>query len=231
MLKKVKEYFISKKRFVVYPPILDRNPEFAAKFLLKRELVTCYRTLKSAFIEISEGRKDSEVLIDTIMDSKDNFLWYIKFFHKISEIIKKPKMRVNMDKCPLNSGFAPNVQQPFRIGWTYKKDGKYVLELRYLKDNVKTQDPINNYRMLYIREGYNLDEFQDNTFPAWYLLKNTTIFEQYNQKTNRRVRIDFRNGEFYYFIAGASDNWQLIKDVPKEMDDVVSALIFRNNLD
>ena len=77
-------------------------------------------------------------------------------------------------------------------------------------------------------ENYDMSDFIDDAYPAWYLLRETTIFEQYSEKTNTRVRIDFRNGEFMYFIAGASDNWQPILGVPVEMDHVVSALLFRN---
>ena len=80
-------------------------------------------------------------------------------------------------------------------------------------------------------ENYDMSEFIDDSFPAWYLIQDTTIFEQYSEKTNTRVRVDFRNGEFSYFIAGASDNWQKIMDVPKEMDHVIGALIFRSYSD
>ena len=80
-------------------------------------------------------------------------------------------------------------------------------------------------------ENYDMSEFIDDCYPNWYLLKDTTVFEQYSEKTNTRVRIDFRDGEFSYYIAGASDNWQKIECVPIEMDHIISALIFRNYMD
>ena len=49
-----------------------------------------------------------------------------------------------------------------------------------------------------------------------------------NIKTNKRVRIDFNKGELLYFIAGASDNWKQVVNVPIEMDYVITALLFRN---
>ena len=80
-------------------------------------------------------------------------------------------------------------------------------------------------------ENYDMSDFIDDAYPAWYLLRETTIFEQYSEKTNTRVRIDFRNGEFMYFIAGASDNWHQISLVPEEMDHIVAALLFRSYSD
>ena len=82
------------------------------------------------------------------------------------------------------------------------------------------------YRVLYIKEGYSLSDFEGG-FPAWYTFSTTTLYEEYNPKTNKRVKIDFKNGEFFYYLAGASDNWVEIVDVPLEMDSVVSALLFR----
>ena len=80
----------------------------------------------------------------------------------------------------------------------------------------------------YIMENYDMSEFVDDAYPNWYLIKDTTVFEQYSEKTNTRVRVDFRNGEFSYFIAGASDNWKKVEGVPLEMDHVIAALIFRS---
>ena len=76
-----------------------------------------------------------------------------------------------------------------------------------------------------------MSDFIDDAYPAWYLINTTTVFEQYSEKTNTRVRVDFREGEFMYFIAGASDNWQRIEEVPAEMDHVIAALLFRSYSD
>jgi hypothetical protein len=126
---------------------------------------------------------------------------------------------------PKKQGEAPTVFQPY----TYSTQGiNKPLRLEYKSSNVQDKDPINNYRISYILKGFQMHEFQGDTYPAWYLLKNTTIFEQYDERTNKRVRVDVRDGDLYYFIAGASDNWKIISDVPKEMDYVISALIYRH---
>ena len=78
-----------------------------------------------------------------------------------------------------------------------------------------------------MREGYHVSDFRGG-FPAWFALSKVTILEQYNPKTNKRVKIEFSQGEFRYYTAGASDKWARILGVPLEMDNIISALLFRN---
>ena len=82
-------------------------------------------------------------------------------------------------------------------------------------------------RILYISRAHEAQEFRDG-FPAWYIFSNTTLYERYSNTTGVRARIDFNNGEFHYYIAGASDNWKQIVGVPLEMDSIISNLLFRN---
>ena len=232
MRESVREYKIEKLADSAYIPVLDRDPEFAARFLLKKEVPKCYEILKDMYNGMKKGEVRRLILYETVMDSKDNFLWYVAFFKELEKILKiEEDYRVPMEVCPENSGEAPKVYQPFRVlkrPYARKEGGIRYADVCNLPTNAKNQDPINNYRIAYIVADYDMSEFQDDVYPAWYLLKNTTILEQYNEKTNTRVRIDFRNGGFIYFLAGASDNWQMIPDVPREMDHIISALIFRH---
>lgn len=223
MLKDLKEYELKSKKQGAYPPILDRNPSFAARFLTREDADKSYKLLKEVFTHIKNGEYYYEVLQDNILKSRNNFIWFASFFRELEEINKVETFKIPYDKCPQNEGKELEVRQPFRC----ITRGKQRVVLKPLYTNILRQPAVNNYRIQYIANNYDMSEFQDDCYPAWYLLKNTTIFEQYNEKTNTRVRIDFRNGEFKYFIAGASDNWQPILDVPMEMDHVVSALLFR----
>ena len=91
----------------------------------------------------------------------------------------------------------------------------------------KDKNPINLWRIKYIREEFEESEFADG-YPAWYSFNDTTVFEHYDENSNVRVRIDFNNGEFLYYICGASDNWQRLQEVPLEVDYIISALLFRS---
>ena len=228
MIKGIKEYHIRRMTWCRYIPILDKDPEYAAKFLTRRDLVSSYKLLKEVFEEIRNNKKYHEILYDTVMDSKNNFYWFSKFFETMEEILKvseDKKYNIPFNKAPFNLGVAPNVVQPYFYSCVRKE---HKVSVKYYRTNVKNQDPINNYRIRYIVEDYEMNDFQDDEYPGWYVLKNTTIYEQYNEKTNTRVRIDFRDGQFFYFIAGASDNWEMIPDVPIEMNHVISALLFRH---
>lgn len=224
MLEGIKNIYLQKSKYAAYIPILDQNPTFAANFLTKNDLQTSYNLLKEVYSDLRSGIVNYIPLTSTVLASRDNFMWFATFFKELEAglNIEEP-FDIPYTSSPENVGEAPEVYQPFK---SVQRKGS--IGLTYLKTNVKDQPPINNYRILYIMADYDMDEFQGDCYPGWYLLKDTTVFEQYNEKTNTRVRIDFRNGEFLYFIAGASDNWQPIPDVPIEMDHVVSALLFRN---
>lgn len=228
MLKDIKEYYITRYSYSAYVPILDQDPIYASKFLTKKDLIRSYRLLKEVFKEIKKEERLHQVLYDTIMDSKENFSWFISFFRAIEDnvgILEDERAKLPLDKCPINSGEVLNVAQPY----TYcNVAGREKIYLKYYNTNVKDQIPINNYRIRYIVEDYDLNDFQDCEYPSWYILKNTIVYEQYNERTNTRVRIDFRDGQFLYFLAGASDNWEMVPDVPIEMNHFISALLFRH---
>lgn len=226
-LKDLKEYKLDNKKQGSYIPILDKDPVFAAKFLTIKDLEVSYKLLKEVFEDLKKGKNYYEVLNETLLYSYDNFLWFVAFFKEMENLLDVDEYSIPYERTPrVKSIKGLHIYQPFRS--TLKKNkrtGKY--SLKYLETNAKGQVAINNYRITYIAQNYEMGDFQDDVFPAWYLLKETTVFEQYNEKTNTRVRVEFRNGEFQYFISGASDNWQAIEDVPLEMDNVVSALLFR----
>lgn len=226
MLPELKSIHINNYAQGAYIPILDEEPSFAAKFLTKKDLTKAYRLLKETFKEINKQEPYHLPLYFTIINSRYNFMWFVNFFRAIEEIREEKETKINFLMCPTDSSYILEVYQPFSIGYNRDKTIKFQTP----SINVKAQPPINNYRIGYIRANYNLQDFQDDQYPGWYLLKETTVFEQYNEKTNVRVKIEFRSGRFFYFIAGASDNWQLI-DTPPEIDHVVSALLFRNVLD
>ena len=204
---------------------MDDDSSFAAKFLTKKDLTKAHELLKEVFKEIDKQEPYHLPLYYTITSSRYNFMWFAEFFYEITKITGANKPKINFDLCPKKGEKELEVYQPFLACTRGDKALLY-----YPKINVKNQSPINNYRIKYIAASYDLEEFQDDQYPGWYLLRDTTVFEQYNEKTNTRVRVDFRNGRFYYMVAGASDNWYIVEDVPQEVDHVVSALLFRNVL-
>ena len=151
-------------------------------------------------------------------------MWFAAFFKELENILRVEELNIPYNKAPKGiKRRTPIVYQPF-----YSHVVKGTALLHNYKVLSKTTTPINNYRIRYILENYEMSDFIDNCYPEWYLIKRTTIFEQYSERTNTRVRVDFQSGEFLYFIAGASDNWQKIEGVPIEMDHVIGALIFRS---
>ena len=225
ILKGIKEYKLKHVKQAKYIPILDRDPSFAAHAMTKEDTQEAYELLKEVYNDMEIGDVQHTVLSDTVFLSSPNFMWFATFFREIEKIFGIT------DGYPIPYKLCPDAgnkgrlefQHPFRFF-----SNSQGLTLYPLPTNVRSQDAINNYRIKYISEHYVLNDFQDDCFPGWYLLGETTVYESYNDKTNTRVKIDFRNGEFVYYIAGASDNWSIIPDVPLEIDHVTSALLFRS---
>ena len=55
MRESVREYKIEKLADSAYIPVLDRDPEFAARFLLKKEVPKCYEILKDMYNGMKKG--------------------------------------------------------------------------------------------------------------------------------------------------------------------------------
>jgi len=215
--------FVENKLAGYYPPILDYDAVFAAQSLTKGDVKVVYRNLKDCFSHLGENKYP--ILENSILYSVENFMWFSTFFKKVEEIYvgADENFQINYDKVPEESK-GLMFQTPYYVREIANKDNMHSLAPYTFK--LRTNDAVNMYRVLYIKRDLEIDEFYDG-FPGWYIMKNTTVFEKYNEKTNVRVRIDFRDGEFYYYVCGASDAWLQIEDVPIEMDDVVSAILFR----
>ena len=224
---KLSSHIFSSRQAMEYPPILDYEPTLAARFLTIADLKKYYPIVKATFTDIGSGEHPRhEILYDTIMQSGEAFRWFVTFLKEMELALHLPHKtkKFPFEKVPEDTGEEVQFQQPFNV-YNHSK-GQYITSIK--KRNLKDADPIHNYRIQYVLSQYDMEEFQEDEYPTWYAIKSTTILEQYNERTNKRVKIDFMNGEFQYYIAGASDNWQPILDVPLEMDDIVSALLIRN---
>ena len=225
-LKEFAKVRVTEIRKLYFPPVLDYNSTFAADFLSKEDLDICYTFLKEAFQAIREERESEYVILNKFLNRNGPaFSWLVSFCIQIENILGIEE-RIQIPFYKIDKYEEPDFPPPYTFKTIHRKSGDLYgiepVDIRLRKDDV-----VNKYRVMYIKKCYELTDFNDG-YPGWYILQDTTIFEDYNVKTNKRIRIDCRNGEFLYFIAGASDNWQQVIDVPIEMDYIVSALLFRN---
>ena len=221
-LKKYKKVRVTDIRKLYFPPVLDYKASFAAESLCKSDLNICYNFLRDAFKALGENLiEDYPIMFDFISQGNKAFIWIVTFFKEIEKILDV------QDKLVIPPFEVSECKEfSFPPPYTFREYGqKYRIEPINIK--LKTDDVVNKYRVLYIKNCYAVTDFIDG-YPSWYMLSDTTIFEEYNPKINRRIRIDCNRGEYLYFIAGASDNWQQIVNVPIEIDYVVTSLLFRN---
>lgn len=218
-----KLYF--KNKDCLLPPILDRDPILAANFLTKEDCERCLDLLINTYSSIGEKEQKNKLLELQLTASNLNFEWFAKFTTEVGRLATgSPYIEVpyhHEDKIPKERERFPLTLFPPII---YKSHKKKVEPLTF---KVRDKDPINTWRIKYIQEQYDESDFYDG-FPAWYIMSEITIYEEYNTKTHCRVKIDHINGEFIYYIAGASDKWRRIIGVPSEMDCVVASFLFKN---
>ena len=208
------------KSEIKVPPILDKDSSLAASFLSLIDREEWLVILQDIFLSLGQESQKHKALEEVILDNEANYDWFVNFALVLNQLANEGREFFIPSKSEVE--FRTDLSE-LRFLPPINHSGRKV-SVRKIK--VKDNNIISMYRVLYIKEGFSLSDFEGG-FPAWYTLSSTTLYEEYNPKTNKRVRIDFKNGEFYYFLAGASDNWVQIVDVPLEMDSVISSLLFR----
>lgn len=210
---------VSKNTEGAYPPILDIDPIFAARFLCTEDLNIYFMVIGKTLRSICTSEDcDFPILRDSITYSKKNLEWFLTFYREMEIIRNEDYTSFKLPDINFK-GEELLFQPPFYV------DNRR--RIHYDKVYIKSKNPINKHRVYYIKRGLEVTDFREG-YPAWYSFNDTTVFEKYDENSNIRVRIDFNNGEFLYYICGASDNWQQLQEVPLEIDYVVSALLFRN---
>ena len=200
-----------------FPPILDYDPVLAANFLTIKDSETALSKIESSLVRLKEGTP-KELLDHFLIWSEENLEWMSLF---MLELIKLNGTSQELEKL---EGIRTKGNEGLCFPPPFK--GLNKRQVISKEKNIKV-DVIDRYRIEYIYQEHQLDEFRGE-YPAWYSFNSYDIFEKYNSKTNVRVKISFHNGEFCYYIAGASDKWRQIVGVPLEMDQVVSTILFRN---
>lgn len=205
-------------------PILDKDPILAANFLTIKDCEDALVLLTDTFRNLKSLSQKNKALEMNILLNKETFNWFATFATEIDRIVTGTSViEIPYQHLKDLSEVYPNLLT-FFPPCNYNHINK---RLELFKYKVRDKNPINLWRIKYIRDEYEEGDFNDG-YPAWYIMSEVTVYENYSTRTNRRIKIDFINGEFIYYIAGASDKWRRIIGVPSEMDYVVASLLFKN---
>ena len=211
------------------PIILDKDSVYAANFLTIKDSEEMLELMLTVFKGIKSGECKYKLAEACVMWSFTNFNWFVKYTEELIKLVlgEGEKFDFPMELCPqpVNRAVKDQHNKVFfcpPVKYNVRKHRAELVEFRS-----KVINPIDCYRIQYISQNYYLEDFRGG-YPGWYSLSDVVVYEDYNPRTNNRIRIVHRNGEYSYYITGASDNWKEIVDVPLEMDYVISALLFRN---
>lgn len=211
------------------PCILDRDAVLAANFLTIEDSKDTLELMLNVFKGLRSDDCKYPLAKMCVMWSFTNFNWFVKFTEELIRLVlgDDEKFDFPMDLCPpiVNCGTKDQFGKAYfcpPLKYNTKKKRAELVKFR-----TKVIDPVDCYRIQYISCNYYLEDFREG-YPAWYSLRDVVVYENYSPRTNKRIRIVHRNGEYHYYLTGASDNWKEIMEVPLEMDYVVSALLFRD---
>ena len=218
--EEINKLVVESKRNLHYPAILSEDPIIAANSLTLKDEKEVIKLITETYENLGNEKQQHKALERTLLYSKFNFEWFVSFLTELSRLN-------DLQLPPVPYGAAERVKRGDELFlFPPLKFSKGIVTPDLARGN-KSLNAIIQYRIKYISEAYEAEEFREG-FPSWYALSNTTVFEKYSDKTGVRARIDFQNGEFHYFLAGASDNWKQVVGVPLEMDDVITTLLFKN---
>ena len=207
-----------------FPPILSYNPTYSASYLTNEDIERAYKVLYEFYTDTNNPYK---LLKNCIFYSKQNFLWFALFFQELERIVSLKgsikDVTIPYNNIPSKSHKYLIFYPPLYLSQVEGTNSYKIYYKKYKKDDLAI---VSKYKVEYIKKAYDANDFPYG-IPAWYQKIDNVVFEQYCSSINKRVKITYKDGEFNYYVCGASDNWQVIYDVPIEMDYVVRALLFR----
>ena len=214
------------------PNITSTEATKAPYCMVKEDIEKNYILLCKFFNELKEGTPTKYTMLYNILTySVDNFVWLATFTKELETLYGKLGNEICDIEIPYD--LLPTKKSKEALYWypptelLTLRGNKYKVLYKRAKTRVK-YNIIKLNRLLYIKNNYEGSDFYDG-FPEWYRIRDgIEVFNKYCRNISKRIRIVYIDNEYRYYIAGASDNWQEIQGAPIEIDDVVTALLFRD---
>ena len=114
IFKDIKEFELTSTEQAKYIPVLDKDPIYGARSIIKRKLKDYHKLLVETFDEIAKDEIYHEILAHTILYSHENFMWYAGFLKEVERILDVENFEIPFNKIPGVSKLKlPRVYQPF----------------------------------------------------------------------------------------------------------------------
>jgi hypothetical protein len=215
--------------------ILDEDPCKSASYLIKQHIYKYITDLEYSFTYYNLKKikpiNSSIVLQECIIYSKENYLWFSKFYEELKKLYNKFVVGKKIFINNFDESFLYNLNNiefkntglklPKALDSFINKFNRYIYH-KYVKD---LTNPIDINRIMYIINNYKVDSFM-GTIPPWYSSVSNIIYSSYNKKDRNRVKIIFEDGKYKYFISFISDKWTEVKDVPPEIKYFINSVLY-----
>ena len=199
--------------------LLDKDPILAAQCLTVQHMELYVKRLRYSFCiaHIPKYKKPAPIfgMIAELKYSRENYVWFSEFYTELCRQIKTEKLIV------------PEFTEDFvfdTTGIKFKNNG-LVLNLEEEKEDIDVV--VNKNRIRYIKKKYPVQKFIGG-YPSWYLKIDNNLFKKYDSRLKRDFKIVYDRNRYRYYIADYFNQWVEITDVPLEIDDFITTLLYKN---
>lgn len=222
--------------------ILDEDPRKSAKSLIRSHVMHYIPILQKIFIQYSYKKEEetqyirshTNMWINYMKRSRQNFLWVVYYYKTLQEIFKNtiskreeyyksPKVDFNDSYLELDKSLPNGRHEICLYNKHINKYQNNKIKYKKLKENF-----VNTNRMTYLKANYPEHMFPNSRPPKWYNKINKT-HEFENTIDNMDIRIITNSlGNYRYFCKiGLSDIWIEIKNVPSDMRFIMNAILLK----
>ena len=196
--------------------ILDEDPVKAARSLIQIHIIRYIKNLQYTFVKAhnrNKFRKNNDHIFKIVYYSKENYIWFSEFYKELKRIIN-----YEPDCVPeFNESLLFDISN-----MSFKGTGLMFSE----ENDVSTT--ILKHRAKYIKKNYDKKLFLCS-FPEWYVCLNEELFNRYDNKSGKGLKITInKDGSYNYFVSNYFNKWIELEKVPKEIDYFINYLLVQS---
>lgn len=228
---------------MLYP---EKTPQMCVINTPIKEVIKAFNDISEAYAVVegsveTPSNPSSSLIAENMGQCAEIFNWYIQYWNKVAkEWFNHPQTPPPVrefaleNASPVSQKLLCNGELPEKelslegtSEWVdnpiYNEDyNKYTENLQHIGDECTVSRII----IAYMQPTF--EEFICGV-PNWLSQMVPVVLRAYDSDNRRHIKIVNENGRYRYYTSIISDNFKEIKDVPPEMDKIVSYLISSKN--
>ena len=199
--------------------ILDLDPIKSAQSLSSMQIMNYIVKLQCSFTVAHspsfKKNKNANKVIQEVLYSKENYIWFSEFYTALNKLVKVDKSRIIEFKD----------EYVFDVNKIKFKNSGLIFDVE--RTDVSIDTLINQNRVMYIQKNLKAQDFPCG-YPSWYIKLDGKVYEKYSPRLRRNFRVVYENNRYNYYFADYFNQWVQVPDVPIEIDDFINSLLHNN---